>query len=170
LTISETKMATTAQSWESEQLRAITRWYGAPQPDPSHPRDEGRILAINPDSPLGLTLRTLQHLSESRIEPKKAAEDLASYVLTTEDSTLVWSQMIAAVCFISECLDRLALHRLADMLVELARMPHTLPKHPYDLLDDLSFAELPGLGIQLRESLNGQTKLSIETIFIVNVV
>lgn len=154
-------------SWDSEQLHAITRWYGASNFDPSLPGDESIVLAVDPTSTHGQTLRSLQDLFDSNIEVKQAAEDVASRVIESQDVTGSWSRMLHSVCSASMFQDRAKLFRLADMMFELARMPYMLPRHPYassdgsshNFADGLSFTELPGFGFTIREAFQSEDKL-----------
>lgn len=161
-------MTQKAHSWNAQELRAITRWYGAVAHDPSLPGDEAIVSAIDPMSTNGGTLRTLQSLLDGNTEPQEAAKDLASSILAAEAPTNSWGWMLVAVCRASEFQDQPRLLKLADLTNELSKLPHALPHHPYlpDVRspDDLKFAELPGFGLTLRESLNGQFEPSSPSI------
>lgn len=147
-------------SWDPFQLQAIVQWYGTTPLDPSLPPEDENVLAIDATSPPGQILLILQSLLDYTLSPKESASRLATSILAASDPTDAWAKWMGAVCSASEVHDQSTLLRLADMLVEISKLPHTLPRHPWGIPtenpEDLSFANLPGFEFQMRECFNGQ--------------
>lgn len=162
----------TTYDWSTEKLVSIVAWYGMRNFDPLAPAREDIVLDIDPSSTKGRILTTFQDLFDLELDPDDAAKRLADLILGQgkngpETTMTAWQFMIGAIVSASHFFEHDTLARLADAMVELSKLPHTLPYHPTfgkhtsDVEQgDLAFAQLPGLGLPLFEDLQGAHKLS----------
>jgi hypothetical protein len=154
-------------NWDTNKLQSIIRWYGMVNLDPSAPAREDVVRNIDPVSAQGRILVTSQNLFDPELDPKHAAKRLADLVLgegkhEPETTMDIWQFTIGAVIRASHCSEHDTLARLADTMVELSKLPHTLPHHPIFgehatnvKPGDLEFSQLPGLGLPPFENLQG---------------
>lgn len=154
-----------AYDWSTEKLGKIVAWYGMVNSDPSAPAREDIVLEIDPSSPKGRILVTFQELFDIEVKPRDAANRLRDLVLDSRDkeSTMTaWQFMIGSIARASHFFEYDALARLADTVLELSKLPDSLPYHPIFGENsasvkpgDLAFSRLPGLGLLLFESVQG---------------
>jgi hypothetical protein len=151
--------------WSSKKVDSIVAWYGMRNSDPSAPARERIVLEIDPSSPEGQILVALQDLFDRELEPRDAANKLRTLVLDSgekEPTMAAWQFMIGSIAQASHFLEHDITARLVNTVLELSRLPDSLPYHPIfgeDATnvkpDDLAFSKLPGLGLLLFESIQG---------------
>jgi hypothetical protein len=99
-------------------------------------------------------LCTFQDLLTHRTSPRAAADILSSLTSTecsstNDDASLLWG----AVCHRGETWPEAELGILADLVVELAKLPSTLPAYPNEGNEPVQgsncFTALPGFGHEL---------------------
>ena len=161
----------TTYDWSTEKLVSIVAWYGMRNFDPLAPAREDIVLDIDPSSTKGRILTTFQDLFDLELDPNNVAKRLADLVLgqgknEPETTMASWQFMIGAIISASHFFEHDTLARLADTMVELSKLPESLPYHPIFgkhaenvELGDLAFSHLPGLGLPLYESLQGSYNL-----------
>jgi hypothetical protein len=155
----------TTYDWSSKKVDSIVAWYGMRNSDPSAPAREDIVLEIDPSSAQGQILVTLQDLFDRELESRDAAHRLRDLVLDSgekEPTMAAWQFMIASVAQASHFLEQDITAWLADTVLELSKLPDSLPYHLVFGEDaknvkpgDLAFSKLPGIGLLLFESIQG---------------
>jgi hypothetical protein len=108
-------------------------------------------------------LCTFQDLLTHRTSPRAAADILGSLVSTecsstNDDASLLWG----AICHRGETWPEAELGILADLVVELAKLPYALPVYPNEgdepVQGSSCFTALPGFGHELMGHLQGENR------------
>lgn len=158
-----------AETWDPEELSAILE---SIQPnllqadhDPTFPlrsqECENTLRAIAPSSPEGRSIRTLHGLLEDKLDTKTAA-DILAFTMSRQCSSesCYASELWGNICLRGETWPEQKLARLADLVVEMAKLSYALPDYPGDSDDPVqgssSFKELPGFGHELVSRLQGK--------------
>ena len=156
--------------WNTEKLHSVVTWYGMVDFDPSAPDSANIVQKIDPTSTQGQILVAFQNFFDSRLEPDDVVKRLRDLVLDSgekEPTMAAWQFMIGAVTRASHFFEYDTLARLVDTVLELSKLPESLPYHPIFgehasnvEPGDLAFSRLPGLGLLLFENLQGLCSLS----------
>lgn len=149
--------------WNTEKLHSVVSRYGTVDFDPSAPTRANIVQKIDPTSAQGQIFVAFQDLFDSRLEPDDVAKRLRDLVLDLrekEPTMAAWQFMIGTVTRASHFFEYDTFARLVDSLLELSKLPESLPYHPIFgehasnvEPGDLAFSRLPGLGLLLHENL-----------------
>jgi hypothetical protein len=101
--------------------------------DPSAPPRANIVQKIDPTSAQSQILVAFQDLFDARLEPEDVAKRLRDLVLDSggkEPTMAAWKFMIGAVTRASHFFEYDTLARLVDTVLELSKLPGSLPYRP----------------------------------------